>query len=71
MKSYGLLLGCVIALGALGLGASNAYSQDKAGAPATVQVHMVITDEAVRDNATGWFQSAAELEESCAWASSR
>jgi hypothetical protein len=50
MKSYRLLLGCVIALGALGFEARITYSQDKAGTAGTVQVHMVITDEAVRDN---------------------
>jgi hypothetical protein len=51
MRSYRLLIGCVIALGALEFGARIVYSQDKAGTSGTVQVHMVITDEAVRDNA--------------------
>jgi len=50
MKSYRLLLGCVVAVSALGFGARIVYSQDKAGTPGTVLVHMVITDEAVRDN---------------------
>lgn len=51
MKSHKLLVGWLIALGALGVGARVVNSQDKAGTPGTVQVHMVITDEAVRDNA--------------------
>jgi hypothetical protein len=50
MKSYRFLFGWMIALGALGFGARIVYSQDKAGTPGTAQVHMVITDEAVRDN---------------------
>jgi hypothetical protein len=50
MKSYRLLLGYIIVLGALGFGAWNVYSQEKVGASSTVQVHMVITDQAVRDD---------------------
>lgn len=45
------LLGWLVALSLLGIGAQIAYSQEKVGAPSTVQVHMVITDEAVRDGA--------------------
>jgi hypothetical protein len=44
MKSYKFLLGSLVALGALGFGVRAIYSQ----AASTVQVHMVITDEAVR-----------------------
>jgi hypothetical protein len=44
MKGYKFLLGSLVALGALGFGVRAIYSQ----AASTVQVHMVITDEAVR-----------------------
>lgn len=50
MKNYILLLGCLVALGVLGFTAGIAYAQENAGAPGTAQVHMVITDEAIRDN---------------------
>ncbi len=46
MKNYKFLLGSLVSLVALGFGEPAVYSQS-AG---TVQVHMVITDEAVRDN---------------------
>jgi hypothetical protein len=41
----------LIALVLLGFGARRVYPQDKTSTPGTVQVHMVITDEAVRDGA--------------------
>jgi hypothetical protein len=50
MKSYKNLLGWLVVLTALGFGARIAYSQEKASASGTVQVHMVITDQAVRDD---------------------
>jgi hypothetical protein len=49
MKTYKVLLGWLAALVVLGFGSRIVYSQDKAGASGTVQVHMVITDEAVRE----------------------
>jgi hypothetical protein len=49
MKSCKHLLGSLIALALLGFGARMVSSQEKAGGSSTVQVHMVITDEAVRD----------------------
>jgi hypothetical protein len=51
MKNYLLLLGCIVALGIPGFGAQTVYAQENAAAAATAQVHMVITDEAIRDNA--------------------
>lgn len=51
MKNYQRLLAWLVALSVLGIGAQIAYSQERVGAPSTVQVHMVITDEAVRDGA--------------------
>jgi hypothetical protein len=51
MKSYKVLLTWLIAISALGFGARIVYPQDKGGTSGTVQVHMVITDEAVRDGA--------------------
>jgi hypothetical protein len=50
MNSYKLLVGWLVVIVALGFGARIVYSQEKASAPTTIQVHMVITDEAVRDN---------------------
>jgi hypothetical protein len=50
MNSFRHLLGLLITLTLLGSGARIASSQENAGASSTVQVHMVITDEAVRDN---------------------
>jgi hypothetical protein len=49
MTSRKLLFGSLVVLGLLGF-AGICSAQDKAGAAGTVQVHMVITDEAVRDN---------------------
>jgi hypothetical protein len=50
MISHKSLLGSLIVLGLLGFGARICSAQDKAATVGTVQVHMVITDEAVRDN---------------------
>jgi len=50
MKSYRFLLGWVVVLGAVGFGVCTVHSQEKTGAASTVQVHMVITDQAVRDD---------------------
>jgi len=50
MKNFRCLLGWLIALGLLAFGARIVYSQEKAPASGTVQVHMVITDQAVRDD---------------------
>jgi hypothetical protein len=50
MNSYKLLVVWLVVMVALGLEAVTVNSQDKSSAPATVQVHMVITDQAVRDN---------------------
>jgi hypothetical protein len=50
MKSHKLLLGWLIALAPLGFGARIVSSQENPGAAGTVQVHMVITDEAIRDD---------------------
>jgi hypothetical protein len=44
------LLALLTALALLGIGARFASSQESAGASSAVQVHMVITDEAVRDD---------------------
>jgi hypothetical protein len=49
MISHKSLLGSLVVLGLLGF-SGICSAQDKAGAAGTVQVHMVITDEAVRDN---------------------
>jgi hypothetical protein len=49
MKSYKVLLAWLAAFVVLGFGSRIVYSQDKTGASGTVQVHMVITDEAVRE----------------------
>jgi hypothetical protein len=50
MISHKSLLGSLVVMGLLGCGAGICSAQGKAGAAGTVQVHMVITDEAVRDN---------------------
>ncbi|MGD0543534.1 MAG: hypothetical protein ABSB65_03910 [Candidatus Acidiferrales bacterium] len=50
MNSYKLLSAWLVVMVALGLKAASVHSQEKASSPSTVQVHMVITDEAVRDN---------------------
>ena len=50
MKNFRRLLGWLIALALLAFGARIVYSQEKAPASSTVQVHMVITDQAVRDD---------------------
>jgi hypothetical protein len=51
MNSHKLLVGCLVVMVALGFETRMLHSQEKSGAPTTVQVHMVITDEAVRDGA--------------------
>jgi hypothetical protein len=50
MNNFRLLLTFLIAVALLGFGARIASSQKSAVASSTVQVHMVITDEAVRDD---------------------
>src|SRR5580658_582630 len=50
MNRYKLLVGWIVVMVAVGFGARILYSQGKAGAPTTVQVHMVITDQAVRED---------------------
>src|SRR5580658_6247566 len=50
MNNFRHLLTFLIAVALLGVGARIASSQKSAGASSTVQVHMVITDEAVRDD---------------------
>jgi hypothetical protein len=50
MNSHKLLLGWLIALALLGFGARIVSSQENPTASGTVQVHMVITDQAVRDD---------------------
>jgi hypothetical protein len=50
MNNFRHLLSWLIALVLLGFGARIAWSQDNPGASSTVQVHMVITDEALRDD---------------------
>jgi hypothetical protein len=50
MKIYKDLLVALIALALLGLGARIVSSQESPGASGAVQVHMVITDQAVRDD---------------------
>jgi|SRR5580700_7012669 hypothetical protein len=50
MNNFRHLLTLLIALTLLGFGARIASSQENPGASSTVQVHMVITDEAVRDD---------------------
>jgi hypothetical protein len=50
MKKHGNLLAFLISLTLLGFGAQNVSSQESAGASGTVQVHMVITDESLRDD---------------------
>jgi hypothetical protein len=50
MNSFRHLLALLITLTLLGSGAQIASSQESPGASSTVQVHMVITDEAVREN---------------------
>jgi hypothetical protein len=50
MKSYKQLFVGLVALTLLGFGARIARSQDNPGASNSVQVHMVVTDEALRDN---------------------
>jgi hypothetical protein len=49
MKSYKVVLGLFYTFCALAVGARVLHSQEKA-APSTVQVHMVITDQAFSDN---------------------
>lgn len=50
MNNFRHLLALLTALALLGIGARIASSQESAGTSSTVQVHMVITDEAVRDD---------------------
>lgn len=50
MKKFGNLLALLITLTLLGFGARSVSSQEKVGASSTVQVHLVITDESLRDN---------------------
>jgi hypothetical protein len=50
MNHFRRLLSLLTSLALLGIGARIASSQDSTGASSTVQVHMVITDEAVRDD---------------------
>jgi hypothetical protein len=50
VKNFGNLLAFLISLTLLGFGAQIVSSQESAGASGTVQVHMVITDESLRDN---------------------
>jgi hypothetical protein len=50
MNNFRYLLASLIALTLLGVRARIASSQQSAGASSTVQVHMVITDEALRDD---------------------
>jgi hypothetical protein len=50
MRNVKAIFGMAVALGALGFGARAVQAQDKA-APGSVQVHMVITDEGIRDSA--------------------
>ena len=50
MNNFRHLLTFLIAVALLGSGARMTSSQDSAGTSSTVQVHMVITDEAVRDD---------------------
>jgi len=50
MNNFRHLLALLTALTLLGIGARIASSQASAGASSSVQVHMVITDEAVRDD---------------------
>ncbi len=50
MRRYKTVLGLLVALGALGVAAQIVHSQDKAG-PRTVLVHMVVTDEGIREGA--------------------
>ena len=50
MKSCKISLGWLITLTLLAFGARTVYSQEKAPASSAVQVHMVITDQSVRDD---------------------
>ncbi|MGC2136187.1 MAG: hypothetical protein WA627_00330, partial [Candidatus Sulfotelmatobacter sp.] len=50
MNNFRYLLASLITLTLVGSGAPIASSQENAGASGAVQVHMVITDEAIRDN---------------------
>ena len=50
MNNFRHLLALLIALALLGIGARIAWSQDNPGSSSTVQVHMVITDQALRDD---------------------
>jgi hypothetical protein len=50
MNSFRYLFALLIALTLLGSGGKVAFSQENPAASSAVQVHMVITDEAVRDN---------------------
>jgi hypothetical protein len=50
MNNFRHLLAFLIALALLGIGARIAWSQENPGTSSSVQVHMVITDEALRDD---------------------
>ena len=50
MNNFRYLLASLITLTLVGSGAPIASSQENPGASSAVQVHMVITDEAIRDN---------------------
>jgi len=50
MNNFRHVLQFLIALALLGNGAGIVSPQANPGAPSTVQVHMVITDEALRDD---------------------
>jgi hypothetical protein len=50
MNNFRYLLTFLIAVALLGFGAGIVSSQQKPSAPSTVQVHMVVTDEALRDD---------------------
>jgi hypothetical protein len=50
MNGYKLSLAWLFALAVLGFGARIVFSQENPAASGTVQVHMVITDQAVRDD---------------------
>jgi len=49
MKTYKVVLGLVCTFCALATGARMLHSQEKT-TPSTVQVHMIITDQAFSDN---------------------
>lgn len=50
MNNFRHLLALLIALALLGIGARIAWSQENPGTSSSVQVHVVITDEALRDD---------------------